>query len=84
MRWNYLKTKKNRIATMCEILLTNCLALDVPLFQFSEEEVELMAEMEHEGWVAEKLRKGWKYGPTRDDEAKTLPLSGSLGPTYLR
>ncbi len=55
----------------CDIAITN--DWDVPLFEFSEEEVELMAEMEHESWVAEKLSKGWKYGPTRDDEAKTHP-----------
>lgn len=44
-----------------------------PLFEFSPKEVELLAEMEHERWAEGQLRKGWKYGPTRDDEVKTHP-----------
>jgi hypothetical protein len=46
---------------------------DAPLFEFSPKENELLAEMEHERWIEEKLRKGWKYGPTRDDKAKIHP-----------
>src|SRR5215813_4302330 len=33
------------------------------LFGFSHEEIELMAEMEHERWVKEKLENKWKYAP---------------------
>ncbi len=46
---------------------------DAPLFEFSPKEIELLAEMEHKRWVEEKLHKGWKYRPTRDDKAKTHP-----------
>ncbi|MFC1875220.1 NAD-binding protein [Chloroflexota bacterium] len=46
---------------------------DAPLFEFSPKEVELLAEMEHERWVDERLRKGWKYGPTKDDKVKIHP-----------
>lgn len=30
-------------------------------------------EQSHESWSAEKLASGWRYGPTKDAEAKTHP-----------
>jgi hypothetical protein len=41
-----------------------------PLFVFTEEEIEFLAEKEHELWVEERIRKGWSYGKTRDDQQK--------------
>lgn len=38
---------------------------------FTEEEVEKMAEMEHGRWNIERLRDGWRYATTKD-EAKKL------------
>jgi len=32
-------------------------------FEFSPEEVEFLAEMEHERWCEERLLKGWSYAP---------------------
>jgi hypothetical protein len=43
-----------------------------PLFQFSGEEVERLARMEHERWVKERRAPGWKLG-TKDLEKKTTP-----------
>lgn len=40
------------------------------LIRFPSEDIEIMAVLEHERWVEEKQEKGWKYGPTRDDEKK--------------
>ena len=40
---------------------------------FSPEEIERMAEMEHERWCREREADGWTYGPTRDDTRKTSP-----------
>jgi CRP-like cAMP-binding protein len=40
---------------------------------FSEEEVELLAEQEHERWVILKLAQGWSFAPTRDDDARRHP-----------
>ncbi len=37
--------------------------------EFSSEEVELMAELEHGRWNVERLRDGWRLG-SRDDEKK--------------
>jgi hypothetical protein len=41
-----------------------------PLFEFSEREIEYLAEREHELWVDERVRKGWKFGKSRDDLQK--------------
>jgi hypothetical protein len=41
-----------------------------PLFVFTDREIEFLAEKEHELWVGERVRKGWKYGKIRDDQRK--------------
>jgi hypothetical protein len=38
-----------------------------------ETDIEFLAEAEHDGWMEQKYRDGWSYGPTRDDAAKTHP-----------
>lgn len=37
---------------------------------FTDEEVEVLAEMEHQRWVQEKYSKSWKYGAPRNDDEK--------------
>jgi len=44
-----------------------------PLFAFTAEELNLMARLEHERWNQEKLRAGWRFGPVKNNEAKTTP-----------
>ncbi|MEW5901432.1 MAG: hypothetical protein AB1715_08240 [Acidobacteriota bacterium] len=47
---------------------------DAGQFQFTPAEVELMAKMEHERWMAERLRSDWKSLPgAKDIEKKTGP-----------
>jgi hypothetical protein len=41
-------------------------------FQFEPEEEEILAEMEHDRWVADRLQEGWQSGP-RDPEKKMTP-----------
>jgi TrkA-N domain/RyR domain len=41
-----------------------------PVFAFTEDEVEQLAVLEHERWMADKLHTGWRYGPVRDDAAQ--------------
>jgi hypothetical protein len=41
-----------------------------PLFVFTEQEIEFLAEKEHQLWVDERVRKGWVFGKTRDDLQK--------------
>lgn len=38
--------------------------------QHLEYRLEVMAEAEHEGWMAWYLSKGWRYGPNREDKKK--------------
>jgi hypothetical protein len=40
---------------------------------FTPEEIEIMAEMEHDRWVAERRTAGWVYGPARDVEHRISP-----------
>jgi hypothetical protein len=54
-----------------DITVTN--EWNVPPFQFSPEEVELMAQMEHERFVAERLKQGFTYAPAKNLEKKTSP-----------
>jgi hypothetical protein len=43
---------------------------DADLFQFTQEEVEKLAEMEHERWFEERSRNGWKYGKDKNIKRK--------------
>lgn len=41
---------------------------------FSEEEVELLARVEHDRWVNERVADGWAYGPVKDVDVKLSPF----------
>jgi TrkA family protein/RyR domain-containing protein len=41
---------------------------------FTTDEVEKLARIEHDRWVHDKERAGFRYGPERDDELRTHPL----------
>jgi hypothetical protein len=45
---------------------------DEPLFSFSPEEVEKLAELEHIRWVEERITEGWKPG-VKNKDLKTTP-----------
>jgi len=66
----YLAVKLNRIG--CSIMpMTDWNALPV---QFSDEEIETMAKMEHDDWLEERLQDGWVYAPgPKDSSKKTHP-----------
>ena len=55
----------------CNIAITN--AWEVPAFKFSPEEVELLAKMEHERFVKERIKQGFIYAATKDIGEKTSP-----------
>ncbi|WP_220681808.1 NAD-binding protein [Methanofollis formosanus] len=42
-------------------------------FTFSKEEIEMLAEMEHERWMDERVAEGWTYGREKDVERKISP-----------
>jgi len=46
---------------------------DEDLNDFTEEETELMARMEHNRWCAERFIDGWEHGDKRDNNAKLHP-----------
>jgi hypothetical protein len=45
-----------------------------PAFAFTDQEIEDLAEMEHQRWMRERLDQGWTYGPERDNARKVHPL----------
>lgn len=42
-------------------------------FEFTGEEIELMAEMEHQRWNAERLLAGWRWAAEKDVDNKLSP-----------
>jgi hypothetical protein len=46
---------------------------NVPLFEFTPDELELLSLEEHERWMTELQKNGWCYGAERDDNAKQHP-----------
>lgn len=44
-----------------------------PPISFTCEEVERLAEEEHERWCRERIADGWTYAPTKDIERRTSP-----------
>ena len=47
------------------------------VMDFTEEEIEEMAEMEHGRWIVERLRSGWSFGPERDPAKMISPYLAS-------
>lgn len=43
-------------------------------FAFTEAELERLAMAEHERWVAQRRRAGWRYAAVRDDERRLHPM----------
>jgi hypothetical protein len=56
-------------AVGCSIELS--LDWDMEFFEFTDDEIELMAKMEHERWVDERRRNGWKKGQKNLKKKKT-------------
>jgi RyR domain len=44
-----------------------------PAAALTADEVELLAELEHEGWSEARVAQGWHYGPAQDDAQKLHP-----------
>jgi hypothetical protein len=43
-------------------------------FEFSRDEMKLLAQMEHRRWMAERIIEGWQYAPgPKDPQLKTSP-----------
>lgn len=47
---------------------------DAELFEFTPEEIEILARMEHQRWLNERINEGWSYNPgAKDLNRKTSP-----------
>ena len=46
---------------------------DEPVFAFTPDEIERLARMEHDRWMAAKRQAGWRHGPAKDDAVKSHP-----------
>lgn len=46
---------------------------DNPRFALTEDEIERLAPIEHERWMKNRLKHGWKYGQKRDDNRRIHP-----------
>jgi voltage-gated potassium channel Kch len=69
------RTQADRISDKLETIgchIVPLTAFDTTAFVLSDEEVEQLARMEHDQWVAERRALGWTAGP-RDPERKTNP-----------
>jgi ppGpp synthetase/RelA/SpoT-type nucleotidyltranferase/8-oxo-dGTP pyrophosphatase MutT (NUDIX family) len=81
--WEYLEdslrqSNRDQIAYMLNILSAAGFAVEpaahpIPLVQFTGEEVEFMAQMEHGRWNIERLQGGWHYAEKRDPGKKLSP-----------
>jgi hypothetical protein len=51
-----------------------------------DDDVELLAEIEHRRWCAERYIEGWSYDPTRDDARRRHPdlVEWSALPSHSR
>jgi hypothetical protein len=49
------------------------LGREIQLFRFTADEIEIMAEMEHNRWNTQKFLAGWSYAKKKDPLKKTHP-----------
>lgn len=64
-----IQEKLRRIG--CAITPSN--APGEPVREFTPDEIETMAELEHGRWTVERLRAGWTLGPERDPSKRASP-----------
>jgi hypothetical protein len=75
----FKESSRRQVDTISEKLLrVNCgfapvMDREPIIFKFTDQEIEVMAEMEHESWNSEKLLNGWVYGKKKDFENKVSP-----------
>jgi len=42
-------------------------------YKFTDDDIEILARIEHRRWMAERFLDGWQYGATRNDQQKLHP-----------
>jgi hypothetical protein len=46
---------------------------NAPAFRFTDNELDLLARAEHQRWMNDRLKLGWKYGEVRNNKRKIHP-----------
>ena len=57
----------------CVVVPTTLVELQDSATIFAPEELELLARLEHDRWMRDRIADGWSYGETRDDARKLHP-----------
>lgn len=47
--------------------------LGEPVTAFTPTDIEMLAHIEHDEWMGDKIRHGWTYGPVRDNKNRKNP-----------
>lgn len=69
---NWAREVESTLAAVhCTIILRSIQSKSV--FKFTESEVEMLAQRDHERWVLARLKFGWRWGAARDDAARAHP-----------
>ena len=55
----------------CKVSYVN--GRNIKLYEYTNEEIEELAHLEHKRWRANSLLNGWSYGPERNKDTKTNP-----------
>ncbi len=79
LREEFKESNRNRADRICKQLeAVECSIeplrdLNPESFSFTDDEIELMAKMEHEDWRKDMVSKGWKHASVRNDRKRTTP-----------
>jgi hypothetical protein len=46
---------------------------DTPRLEFTQDELDILAPLEHQRWWDERRRQGWTHGPVKDVAARRHP-----------
>ncbi|MCX5891127.1 MAG: NAD-binding protein [Deltaproteobacteria bacterium] len=64
-----------RKLTMVHCEMEPLMDWDAELFEFTPEEIEILARREHQRWLTEHINEGWTYDPgAKNPDRKTSPL----------
>jgi len=77
---DFRESNRDQARDICQKLwVLNCrivsktMGADRAVTTFNDEQIELLAQMEHDRWVEEKQRNGWVVGTPRDNEKRVHP-----------
>ena len=70
------RRQADHIYAKCRFIGTRVVPLEQETgkpYQFTEDDIEILAKIEHRRWMAERFLDGWQYGATRNDQQKLHP-----------